>query len=193
MGGLTDIFLLALPTPAFPPPAAEQIYSVRLAIVPQHCPLSACRQQQRSARLIHSGCDNRHLCVRPSVATGQQCTTMHVKLTVLGGSQDGLDVTIAHLPLVLGREGDRQLPVIDRWASRQHCEMTIDDGRLFLRDLASKHGTFVNGERIDRRELHVGDRVMVGLTTFVIREIALVEESLASNQPPVDRPSGAAA
>jgi pSer/pThr/pTyr-binding forkhead associated (FHA) protein len=118
---------------------------------------------------------------------------MHVKLTVLGGSQDGLDVTIVHLPLVLGREGDRQLPVIDRWASRHHCELTIDQGRLYLRDLASKHGTFVNGERIDRRELLVNDRVMVGLTTFAIREICGVEVPVASGETPVDRPSGAAA
>ena len=104
---------------------------------------------------------------------------MHVKLTVLGGSQDGLDVTIAHLPLVLGREGDRQLPVIDRWASRNHCELSIDHGRLFLRDLASKHGTFVNGERIDRRELHVGDRharalrVVGALHLLLVRVVVL--------------------
>ncbi len=119
---------------------------------------------------------------------------MHVKLTVLGGSQDGLDVTIAHLPLVLGREGDRRLPVVDRWTSRHHCEITTDGGRLFVRDLASKHGTFVNSQRIDRRELTAGDRIMVGLTTLVVHEFVL-EEVPASTSPesPIDRPSGAAA
>jgi pSer/pThr/pTyr-binding forkhead associated (FHA) protein len=96
------------------------------------------------------------------------------------------------LPLVLGREGDRQLPVIDRWASRQHCELSLDQGRLFLRDLASKHGTFVNGERIDRRQLVVGDRVMIGLTTVVIGEIKVEIETPVGFEAPVDRPSAVA-
>jgi pSer/pThr/pTyr-binding forkhead associated (FHA) protein len=118
---------------------------------------------------------------------------MYLKLTVLGGPQDGLDVSIDALPLMLGREGDQRMPVVDRWASRHHCELVLDDGRLVLHDLSSKHGTFVNGERVDRRELAAGDRVMVGLTTFVVREFALVEEPIASGELPIDRPSGAAA
>jgi pSer/pThr/pTyr-binding forkhead associated (FHA) protein len=117
---------------------------------------------------------------------------MHVKLTVFGGPHDGLELTITHLPLVLGREGDRQLPVMDRWASRHHCELSDNHGRLFVRDLASKHGTFVNGERVDRCELMAGDRIMIGLTTLVIREIVPAIDTEVTNAP-TDRPSGAAA
>lgn len=56
--------------------------------------------------------------------------------------------------------------------SRRHAEFEISDGRLFVRDVESTHGTFVNGEQLipnRPRPLVEGDHVRFGpnLTALV--------------------------
>jgi hypothetical protein len=45
-----------------------------------------------------------------------------------------------------------------------HCEVELDGDRVAVaqRDMAKAHGTFVNGIRIERQELHLGDVLRVG-------------------------------
>jgi predicted component of type VI protein secretion system len=54
--------------------------------------------------------------------------------------------------------------------SRRHCEVAIDsDDELVVKDLKSSNGTFVNGERVARRELVPGDLLAIGPVVFVVR------------------------
>src|SRR4051794_36186857 len=58
----------------------------------------------------------------------------------------------------------------DDVVSRLHALLEELPGGWCLRDLSSRNGTFVNGERIDRdRVLHAGDEVRVGDTRLVYR------------------------
>jgi len=121
---------------------------------------------------------------------------MQVKIAVLGGADDGLEISLPALPATLGREGHPALPVQDRWASRLHCELFHRDGRLFIRDLASKHGTYVNGNRVEECPLQVGDQVMVGLTMLSVRQIDNVSVRDAAQleaDAPTDHGSGVGA
>ncbi len=56
----------------------------------------------------------------------------------------------------------------DRRVSRNHAELTYHDGILKVFDLESTNGTFVNGKRVKESELHVGDRLEVAGTTYLI-------------------------
>jgi pSer/pThr/pTyr-binding forkhead associated (FHA) protein len=60
--------------------------------------------------------------------------------------------------------------VADRWASRLHCRIEDHQGVLVVRDLGSKHGTWVNDHRVQEAEIHPGDRVGIGLTVLTARE-----------------------
>jgi pSer/pThr/pTyr-binding forkhead associated (FHA) protein len=52
--------------------------------------------------------------------------------------------------------------------SRVHCRVTVlPDGQLELRDLNSTNGTFINGERVERRLLAPGDRIGVGRVELI--------------------------
>jgi pSer/pThr/pTyr-binding forkhead associated (FHA) protein len=73
------------------------------------------------------------------------------------------------LPAIIGRAGDVEIPVPDRWVSRRHCCIERTDDVVVIRDLGSSHGTFVNGERVDQAVLQTGDRLGVGLTSFTAR------------------------
>ncbi|MCE2883318.1 MAG: ATP-binding protein [Planctomycetaceae bacterium] len=74
-------------------------------------------------------------------------------------------------PQLLGRSSEA-LHLTDATVSRRHAELTPDNGVWTLRDLESRHGTFVNGVRLAGAvELRPGDRVRLGDTELLaIRE-----------------------
>ncbi|ADB19171.1 PAS/PAC sensor hybrid histidine kinase [Pirellula staleyi DSM 6068] len=57
-------------------------------------------------------------------------------------------VTITPLPFRVGRSSDAQLWIPSSSVSKIHAEFFERDGQLYLRDLGSTNGTFVNAERI---------------------------------------------
>ena len=78
------------------------------------------------------------------------------------------EVTFEDLPLVIGRSDYADVKIDDRWVSRVHCLISMESGRVFVRDLESKHGTYVNEERTDQVELKAGDLLSVGLCTLAV-------------------------
>jgi pSer/pThr/pTyr-binding forkhead associated (FHA) protein len=56
--------------------------------------------------------------------------------------------------------------------SRVHCRLTAGAAELEVFDLDSTNGTFVNGERIDRALLKIGDRLGVGRVELTIEKSA---------------------
>jgi len=72
------------------------------------------------------------------------------------------------LPLVIGRSPEATIRVQNRWVSRRNCEIVRIDGSLVVRDLGSKNGTLVNGQHVKEASLTPGDRLTVGMTTFVV-------------------------
>lgn len=73
----------------------------------------------------------------------------------------------AELVIGSGPKADVQVP--DSAVSRLHCVIGADtDGRCTVRDLNSRNGTWVNGQRIgDQTSLETGDLVQVGYVTVV--------------------------
>jgi pSer/pThr/pTyr-binding forkhead associated (FHA) protein len=76
---------------------------------------------------------------------------------------------LSQFPVIIGRSEDSHISFDDRWLSRQHCEIDCHDGQLIVRDLGSRHGTFVNELRIDECPLNMDDQLRIGLTRFTIR------------------------
>ncbi|MEY4064960.1 MAG: hypothetical protein RIR26_1168, partial [Pseudomonadota bacterium] len=56
----------------------------------------------------------------------------------------------------------------DSMVSRTHARLTLEKGRLWIEDLGSRNGTFVNGKKIIKKTLiRAGDRVTLGqLSSF---------------------------
>src|SRR5919106_2807981 len=84
--------------------------------------------------------------------------------------EGGLRLLLWAEPLVIGRgeEGDARLRD-DPELSRHHARLSIAGGRITVDDLGSRHGTFVNGRRIDApTELRPGDKLELGRTTLVV-------------------------
>ncbi len=58
------------------------------------------------------------------------------------------EVPIQPTPFTIGRQNGNELTLRDVRISRQHARILASDGTFVLEDLGSRHGTFVNGQRI---------------------------------------------
>jgi phosphoserine phosphatase RsbU/P len=72
------------------------------------------------------------------------------------------NIVLNHSPFNVGRKVDKDLVIADPRVSRDHAQIIMEEGDFFLVDLGSKHGTFVNGERIQRQKLERNDRLEFG-------------------------------
>src|SRR5438094_8235322 len=80
---------------------------------------------------------------------------------VQGNEQRTLNLD--HTPFTVGRKVDKDLVIADPRVSRDHALIAAENGEFFVIDQGSKHGTFVNGERVQRKNLERNDRVEFGV------------------------------
>ena len=71
-------------------------------------------------------------------------------------------IPVARTPFTIGRKADRDLVIADPRVSREHAELVLEGSDIYLVDLESKHGSYVNGERVKRRKLERNDRLDFG-------------------------------
>jgi hypothetical protein len=90
---------------------------------------------------------------------------MEAKLTVVAGNTSKREIRL-QLPTTIGRGTGSGLCIAHPMISRQHCELSDQDGLLMLRDLDSLNGTFLGQQRISEAALRPGDRFTVGPITF---------------------------
>jgi len=64
--------------------------------------------------------------------------------------------------LLIGRLREAGLVLPEELTSRRHARIIWEAEVPVVEDLGSTNGTFVNGERVRRRRLVVGDRILVG-------------------------------
>src|SRR5665213_1014710 len=68
-------------------------------------------------------------------------------------------------PFRIGRAPDNHLVLRDSRISRTHAQISQTDGQCVLEDLGSRHGVWVNGERMSKsRVLHGAERVEFGVS-----------------------------
>jgi len=72
------------------------------------------------------------------------------------------NIVLNRTPFTVGRKVDKDLVIADPRVSRDHAQIMQQGLEFFIEDLGSKHGTFVNGERIQRQKLERGDRLEFG-------------------------------
>jgi len=99
----------------------------------------------------------------PSSATGATAlpSGQYPELVFVKDSEQRT-ITLDHTPFTIGRKTDRDLVIADPRISRDHASVLAEGADYVIVDLGSKHGTFVNGERVERHKLNINDRVEFG-------------------------------
>ncbi|MFN5943635.1 MAG: FHA domain-containing protein [Phycisphaerae bacterium] len=70
---------------------------------------------------------------------------------------------------VIGRSTDVAVRIPSSAVSRHHCEITVADGKVTVKDLGSSNGTYVNRKRVQQAAVNAGDLLAVGDKVFVVR------------------------
>ena len=100
------------------------------------------------------------------------------RLLVRDSSGNEREVEIVRTPFTLGRQSENDLVLLDSRISRRHAKIFHDDRGYHIEDAASRHGTFVNNDRIACCQLESGDHISLGVTdayqlTFVEERVGL--------------------
>jgi pSer/pThr/pTyr-binding forkhead associated (FHA) protein len=67
----------------------------------------------------------------------------------------------------IGRSPETDIQIEDQFASSRHARIYERDGYLYIEDMGSTNGTYLNGRRLDARELlRADDRIRIGDTEF---------------------------
>jgi phosphoserine phosphatase RsbU/P len=74
-------------------------------------------------------------------------------------------VRVTQTPFLIGRgaETGNHLQLSDRRISRNCAALVIEAGRLYIEDRGQRRGLFVNGEKVESRQLSDGDSITFGL------------------------------
>lgn len=74
------------------------------------------------------------------------------------------EVVISRTPFTLGRQPENDVVLLDNRISRRHAQIVQGRNEYVLEDASSRHGVYVNGERIESRQLQDGDRINLGVS-----------------------------
>jgi len=93
--------------------------------------------------------------------------------------------------LILGRDENCQVQISDKIVSHQHAQLIFCEEGLFIQDLSSSNGTYLNRIKLDsnkltRLNLHdkiqfsISDKIMISVTEFSTQEEAVYSDSILS-------------
>jgi pSer/pThr/pTyr-binding forkhead associated (FHA) protein len=83
----------------------------------------------------------------------------------------GREFVVSLLPgtsVTVGRDLSVEVPILDAGVSRHHSVFTFDGEDLWLQDLHSQNGTYVNAERIHVQRVRSGDVITFGRVSLVL-------------------------
>ena len=94
---------------------------------------------------------------------------MSARLIAVSGPFAGATFALGEDAVTLGRDRASTLHLRDLAVSRQHCVIEPASNAFRVRDLDSRHGTFVNGVPVRERVLQPGDQIAVGESLFLFQ------------------------
>jgi predicted component of type VI protein secretion system len=114
---------------------------------------------------------------------------MKLNLVVLTpGSSQGKKIPVNRTPFLIGRDPKCHLRPSSPMVSSQHCSIQVKQRKLYVSDLGSTNGTFLNEVRVDKEvEIQHADRLRIGPLMLAVS----VETGTPVDQPTPLPPSRA--
>jgi hypothetical protein len=128
-----------------------------------------------------------------AVASAGDIVTIFESLRSLAGSlQDSIDKNVDSLEelYTVGRSEENYFKSDLAYVSKNHAVFLKDKaGNLFIKDLGSSNGTFINGQKLDSNKivaLRTGDLIEMGIKGLSTAAIAVIEENGKTSLMSVD-------
>jgi len=94
---------------------------------------------------------------------------MQAMLVTYRPSGQRVNIPLRSRSVLIGRGPQCGVRIPSGSVSRQHCELVIENDRLWAKDLGSANGTFVDGDRITLVRVLAGNVLTVGAVHFGIQ------------------------
>jgi len=92
------------------------------------------------------------------------------KLTIISSVNNGEEFLLTANEIIGGRSDDNELHLDYPGVSRKHFRAFFENDKLFMEDLGSKYGIFINKKKIEgTKELKSGDTIQIGELTLKYR------------------------
>jgi serine phosphatase RsbU (regulator of sigma subunit) len=118
-------------------------------------------------------------------------------LVIVDPSGNRTRVPLEPLPFHIGRQPESHLILRDSRVSRTHARILSEENRYVIEDAGSRHGAFVNGQRVTRHLLDNGDRIEFGVPDsyqlhFALdgSELKTLIEHMGAAERPASAPHG---
>lgn len=111
-----------------------------------------------------------------------------VELLGIAGEYEGLRIPLSSQVMTFGKDPKKCSVVFsDTMISRTHCQIKMMNGIIYVEDLHSTNGTWINDMRQQHAQIRIGD--MVSLAGRAVFQVAVAQEVKVKNNPaPVERP-----
>ncbi len=118
-------------------------------------------------------------------------------LRVLTGPQQGTIVVLKSGKNIVGRSANCTLQVHAAGVSKEHAEIHVQSEKIFIVDLHSANGTYINGVKIQNGILKVGDKVgihdilldVIAVPASTAKQIQSVGQALPGANIPMSKSS----
>lgn len=99
------------------------------------------------------------------------------RMVVLNPSNGGREYSLSGPSFRIGRSRENELVLDEDQVSGHHALMFYWEGVVWMEDLGSRSGTYVNGERVDRCvPLHDKDLIEIGTMTLQLKTPEVMAE-----------------
>ncbi|MBI4041512.1 MAG: FHA domain-containing protein [Deltaproteobacteria bacterium] len=82
-----------------------------------------------------------------------------VKLVLMQGLSSKKEFLLKEGPNTIGRASECDIPLDSQGISKKHAVVTVEPNKIWIQDLDSRNGVYVNGVKIEKKELKLGDRI----------------------------------
>jgi hypothetical protein len=108
-----------------------------------------------------------------------QSPSQALLLVIMSGSDKGVAYRLVSQKISIGRDPDNDIVLNDTKCSRHHCQITISNNQIIARDVGSKSGIFINGQRFEETTIQLNQPFQVGETTLCLRWTGAEQQSSA--------------
>ncbi|MBN1442900.1 MAG: FHA domain-containing protein [Planctomycetes bacterium] len=92
-----------------------------------------------------------------------------IEWVIRGADGEEIELPVRpHRSLTVGRDLTSDISLVDAGISRHHATICEEEGGLWIEDLHSQNGTYVNMERVFRAPLQEGDLITFGRVHFTL-------------------------
>lgn len=81
-------------------------------------------------------------------------------------------------PILIGRSTSAHVTISDDLSSGTHCMISFIDGCVYIEDLESKNGLFLNGIKVLKQRVYIDDKIKIGNTFLYLESSKMDEESI---------------